>query len=186
MSRPTSRRGFLLGSAAVATGLAASRLGQAKDLLLLRGSFLYDPRFPDARYFARRADSVSLHCAMLQDPVPQQAPPIFRCSRNVAGLTSYADFTVLTDIARQAGYRLRFHGYHAWHSSNHVSWRLVSDGACGETGEPVLLQREVWERQLAGVFFGHEIGSRHCDAFSLGSAASDRRTLHAWHFERTV
>jgi hypothetical protein len=181
-----SRRRLLLGLAAVAVGLPATRLAQGGNSAQAAGSFLYDPRFADARRFAHRASANLVTHALLHESVPQQAQRIFPHSQSVAGLTSYADFTVLTDIARQSGHRLAFHGYHDRQSNTHVSWRVVTGGTGGETVPSVSLEREIWARQLATVLLGHEPSAPHFDGSWQFGAQGDRRTIHSWLFSRAI
>jgi hypothetical protein len=186
LSPRTTRRGFVLGSAAIAAQFVASQRAHCGISARLYDTFLYEPRFADARRFARMAGTAYLRDTMLQDPVAQQARRIFQNSSGVAGLTSYADFTVLADVARESGHRLRFHAYHAGESSSHVRCRMMTNRLDADCAEPVSQEREVWERELAATLFGQNIGSRRPDAFRRVTAQLDRRTVHSWLFNRTI
>lgn len=152
----------------------------------MHDAFLYDPRFTDARRFARMSGTAYRPDTKLQDPVAQQARRIFLNSRGVAGLTSYADFTVLADVARESGHRLRFHAYHAGESAGQVSCRVVTSGLEAGSGKLILRQREVWDLELAATLFGQNIDSWWCDASRPVTAQVDRRTVHSWLFNRPL
>jgi hypothetical protein len=170
----------------VAGQALASQHANAVNSTGIHDAFFYDARFTDARHFALRHGDPRLQVALSQDCIAQQARALFLRSQRVAGLTGYADFTVLTDIARVAGYRLRFHGYHAGESTLLVNCRVVTDALGADWAAPIRLEREVWERQLAAALFGQNVHASADAASRRMTAEVDRRTIHSWLFNRTV
>ena len=92
----------------------------------------------------------------------------------MAGLTGYADFTLLSDVARGFGHDVMFHAYHTVESATQVRHRVVVESRKASATPLELSGRAQWEERLAQSLFGTARSPLVGDTSRFGI------TLHSW------
>jgi hypothetical protein len=102
------RRTFLVGSA-VAAGAASPALARSAGGLAAPALALFDPGQPVACAFAQGQAARGLLAVPLEGDRIRLARQLFLelTPRSAAAMTGYADFLLLSDAAREYGYRAR-------------------------------------------------------------------------------
>ena len=183
MKANPQRRLFLLGSAALAGSLHASwsQAGMLAAANPPRPLFVYDGRYCHAPIFAAQHTGPVIPPFCLGEDVLTQVAAILGGSGAVAGITTYADFTVLAHAAGATGRTLLFHAYYSVQPGSagpQVSYRVLGNAA-RSTATAGVCQAAAWEDHLA---------QRLMSAPGSVIARSTRPgcTLHAWRFTSAV
>ena len=179
MSRNASRRGFLIGTAAVAGAIATSSKIGFRAARTPRAAFLFDDRYEEARRFARLSAALGTKPTAVAENILSQAAELFYPLQDVAGLTSYADFTLAAGVARGLRRELIFHAYHLIESPAQVRYRVFLQGREASASPLRRSGRVQWESRLASCLLGsaRHAASENCLPYATPGVGI---TLHSW------